>query len=168
MSIEGNATGGQVIKGKANRLDALTISAYAIAVKNGFKGTEKEWLESLKGEAAAPVTDQQIAAAVAAYMAEHPVDVPSGGSSARIAEVTLFADNWQGEESPYSQMVQIDGVTENTQVDLTPSIEQLAIFHDKDLSFVTENEDGVVTVYALGDKPANDYTMQVTLTEVYV
>ncbi len=27
------------------------LSAYDIAVKNGFKGTEKEWLESLKGEA---------------------------------------------------------------------------------------------------------------------
>lgn len=25
-------------------------SAYEIAVENGFKGTEKEWLESLKGE----------------------------------------------------------------------------------------------------------------------
>lgn len=25
-------------------------SAYEIAVENGFKGTEKEWLESLKGD----------------------------------------------------------------------------------------------------------------------
>jgi hypothetical protein len=25
-------------------------SAYEIAVENGFKGTEQEWLESLKGE----------------------------------------------------------------------------------------------------------------------
>ena len=91
-----------------------------------------------------------------------------GGSSSRIAYVTLLASAWSGTASPYSQVVQISGVTENSQVDLTPSVEQLAIFHDKDLAFVTENEDGVVTVYALGDKPTNDYTMQVTLTEVYV
>ena len=26
------------------------LSAYEIAVKNGFEGTEEEWLESLKGE----------------------------------------------------------------------------------------------------------------------
>ena len=25
------------------------LSAYEVAVKNGFQGTEKEWLESLKG-----------------------------------------------------------------------------------------------------------------------
>lgn len=89
-----------------------------------------------------------------------------GGSTARVAEITLLAASWVGDASPYSQVVEIDGVTEYSQVDLTPSVEQLAIFHNKDLAFVTENEDGVVTVYALGDKPANDYIMQVTITEV--
>ncbi len=68
----------------------------------------------------------------------------------------------------YSQVVQIDGVTENSQVDLTPSVEQLAVFHEKDLAFVTENVDGVVTVYAIGQKPPNNYTIQVTITEVRV
>lgn len=96
------------------------------------------------------------------------VNAVGGGSSAKIANVTLRASAWGGTASPYSQVVQISGVTENSQVDLTPSVEQLAIFHDKDLAFVAENEDGVVTVYALGDKPTNDYTMQVTITEVYV
>lgn len=87
---------------------------------------------------------------------------------ARIAYVDLLAENWVGTSSPYSQVVEIDGVTENTQVDLTPSIEQLVTFYDKDLGFVTENDGGVVTVYALGQKPANDYTIQVTMTEVEV
>ena len=62
----------------------------------------------------------------------------------------------------------ISGVTENSQVDLTPSVEQLVVFYEKDLTFVTENEDGVVTVYAIGQKPTNDYTVQVTITEVNV
>lgn len=89
-------------------------------------------------------------------------------SNAKIAYVDLFATNWIGDSSPYSQVVEIDGVTENSQVDLTPSIEQLVVFYEKDLGFVTENEDGVVTVYAIGQKPENDYTMQVTITEVNV
>ena len=89
-------------------------------------------------------------------------------SSARIAYVDLLASNWIGDSSPYSQVVEIDGVTENSQVDLTPSVEQLVIFHDKDLGFVAENEDGVVTVYAIGQKPLDDYAMQVTITEVGV
>lgn len=108
------------------------------------------------------VTEKQVTAAVEAYMEANQM------SSATIGEVTLNADKWIGTESPYSQVVQIDGVTENSQVDLTPSIEQLTIFHNKDLAFVTENVDGEVTVYALGDKPTNDYTIQVTITEVYV
>ena len=86
----------------------------------------------------------------------------------RIAEIELLANGWVGEESPYSQVVNVPGVTMNSQVDLTPSVEQLTVFYDKDLAFVTENEEGVVTVYAVGQKPENDYTMQVTLKEVTV
>lgn len=90
----------------------------------------------------------------------------SGGSAARIGEVTLTASGWVGDTSPYAQVVNISGVTKNSQVDLTPSVQQLAIFYNKDLAFVTENENGVVTVYAIGQKPQNDYTIQVTITEV--
>ena len=92
-------------------------------------------------------------------------------SLSRIGEVNLTASGWvavQDAESLYSQVVDLDGVTKNSQVDLTPSVEQLAVFYNKDLAFVTENEDGVVTVYAIGQKPQNDYTIQVTITEVNV
>ena len=85
---------------------------------------------------------------------------------AKIGTVTLLASAWEGTNNLYSQVVDIDGVTENSQVDLTPGIDQLAVFYDKDLSFVTENDRGVVTVYAIGQKPTNDYTIQVTITEV--
>lgn len=91
----------------------------------------------------------------------------SGGAVASVlSSVTLLASAWAGSDSLYSQVVTIDGVTEYSKVDLLPSVEQLAIFHNKDVAFVTENENGVVTVYAIGDKPTNDYTMQVSITEV--
>ena len=86
----------------------------------------------------------------------------------RIANVSLLASKWQGSASPYSQVVTIADITANDQVDLTPSVEQLVIFHHKDLAFVTENENGVVTVYAIGEKPTANYTMQATITEVTV
>lgn len=109
------------------------------------------------------VTEEQIAKAVEEYLAKNPIE---SGPTAFVAEVELLAGKWVGKESPYSQVVIIEGVTENSQVDLTPSIEQLVIFYQKDLAFVTENYGGVVTVYAIGEKPLNDYTMQVTVTEV--
>ena len=90
----------------------------------------------------------------------------TSGTSARISDVTLLASGWVGSESLYSQVVNIDGVTENSQVDLTPSVEQLMVFYEKDLTFATKNEGGVVTVYVIGQKPTNDYTIQVTITEV--
>lgn len=99
------------------------------------------------------------------------VEYPVAPPLARIGEVTLTASGWvavDDAENLYSQVVSIDGVTEKDQVDLTPSVEQLAVFYNKDLAFVTENEDGVVTVYAIGQKPKNDYTIQVTITEVNV
>lgn len=89
-------------------------------------------------------------------------------TSVKVASVNLLAANWEGESSPYAQEVVIDGITPYSQVDLKPDIAQLAEFHNKDLAFVTENDDGVVIVYALGDKPKNDYVMQVSITEVTV
>lgn len=86
--------------------------------------------------------------------------------AAKIGEVTLLSSAWEGGGNLYYQAVRIDGVTENSQVDITPSVEQLVVFYEKDITFVTENEDGNVTVYAIGQKPTNDYTIQVTITEV--
>ena len=95
-------------------------------------------------------------------------NLPAATIPPRIGEVTLLASAWQGSASPYSQVVTIAGVTENSQVDLTPSVEQLVVFYQKDLAFVTENDGGTVTVYAIGDKPTNNYTIQVTIKEVSV
>ena len=94
---------------------------------------------------------------------------PFGGGSGtgvKLTTITLYADNWKGATSPYSQVGAVEGVSVNSMVNLQPSVEQLEIFHDKDLAFVTENEEGVVTVFAIGDKPANDYTIQATIMEV--
>ena len=87
---------------------------------------------------------------------------------AKVSEITLLASAWVGDDSPYSQVVTIEKATKNSKIDLQPSVEQLALFHDKDLAFVTENDDGVITVYAVGDRPTRDYTIQVTITEVAV
>lgn len=87
----------------------------------------------------------------------------------KISEVTLSAAAWGGEgDKWYSQIVTCKDFTEKCQVDITPDLQQLEIFYEKDLTFLTKNLGGVVTVYAVGQKPLNDYTVQVTLTEVDV
>lgn len=236
-TLVGTVSSGGTLSGGLGTVYAMDgKSAYEIAVKHGFEGTEEEWLKSLKGADGTmtfeDLTEEQIESlkgdpftyddftpeqlealkgekgdkgdtgergdrgdtgnsGVYVGSGEMPADCnvqidPTGEpidlhkeidalvkyyrgvKMARLGEVDLLASGWVGDTSPYSQVVEIDGVTENSQVDLTPSIEQLAVFHHKDLTFVTENVGGVVTVYALGDKPTNDYTIQVTITEVYV
>ena len=87
-------------------------------------------------------------------------------SATRITSVSLPASKWTGGGSLYSQVVSIEGITENSQVNLAPSVEQMATFYEKDVTFVTENDGGVVTVYVIGQKPQNDYTIQADIVEV--
>ena len=213
--IVGTVSSDGSLKGSVGALFAKDgDSAYQIALNNGFKGTEAEWLASLKGdpgvagadgkdgkdgsagkdgadgytpikgrdyfdaiyigEGAMPdgynaqidpdgdaYTIEDLVIAVAQYIGD-------AAAPSRIVNVTLTASKWNGADSLYSQVVTIDGITEYSKVDLLPSVEQLAIFHNKDVTFVTENEDGVVTVYAIGDKPTQNYTMQAQITEVAV
>lgn len=85
-----------------------------------------------------------------------------------IANVTLLASAWVGSGKHYSQVVTVPGITERSQVNLTPTVEQLAIFYEKDLTFSTENSGGVVTVYVIGQKPTNDYIIPANIVEVAV
>lgn len=89
-------------------------------------------------------------------------------SSSWLTGVTLPSSAWSGSDKLWSQVVAIEGATEYSKVDLTPSAEQLTLFHEKDIAFTTENEDGVITVFAIGDKPSNNYTIQAIVTEVSV
>lgn len=86
------------------------------------------------------------------------------------ASITLYADRWKqgsGETMWYQEIVVANAtVTPNSKVDLQPSPEQLYIFHEKDIAFVAENDEGKVTIFCIGQKPMNDYTIQVTVTEV--
>ena len=85
--------------------------------------------------------------------------------------VTLYANKWkQAADNRYYQVVSVTNsiITQNSKIDLQPSPEQLGIFHEKDLAFVTENENGVVSVFCVGQVPANDYTIQATVTEVVI
>ncbi len=92
------------------------------------------------------------------------------------ASIALLSDNWiqatddDGNiiENKWSQVVLQDNtdITEHSKVDLQPNSDQLTIFYEKDLSFVAENENGVVTVFCIGHIPTNDYIIQCIITEV--
>lgn len=89
----------------------------------------------------------------------------------KAASVTIYTGKWeQDTDNRWYQVVTVDNavITPNSKVDLQPNAEQLAIFHEKDLAFVIENEDGVLSVYCVGQKPTNDYIIQAVVTEVAI
>lgn len=89
-------------------------------------------------------------------------------------------DNWTAENVldandniigiRYGQVVNVNNanITPNSKVDLQIDSEQMVIFYEKDLAFVAENEDGVVTIYCVGKVPENNYKIQATITEVVI
>lgn len=88
------------------------------------------------------------------------------------ASITLYANRWEQDEEDirYHQEVVVANatITPRSKVDLQLSAEQITIFYEKDLAFVAENEDGVVTVYCIGQVPENDYIIQATVSEVVI
>ena len=90
----------------------------------------------------------------------------SGGAAVRLVEIILPVDQWKGATSPYSQVVEVEGITIRSKVDLLPSALQLEALRDQRIAFTAENNDGVVTVYAVGDKPEEDLIFQAAVTEV--
>ena len=82
-----------------------------------------------------------------------------------------LSTNWiKDADNRYYQVVTVQNavVTPNSKIDLQIKPEDLTIFHEKDLAFVAENEDGVVRIYCIGQVPQNEYNLQCTVTEVVI
>ena len=84
----------------------------------------------------------------------------------KISTISLPASGWTTATNVYSQVVSVAGATANSKVDIYPTPEQLIELQSAGIALVAVNENGVVTVYAINNKPTSDYSMQVTLTEV--
>ena len=108
----------------------------------------------------------------------YPDGVAVGATTKSFINLLGGTDNWDVENVEdshgnvvgvrYGQKVNVNNatITPYSKVDMQISSEQMVIFYEKDLAFVAENDNGVVTVYCIGSIPQNDYTIQVTVTEV--
>lgn len=93
-----------------------------------------------------------------------------GGGDGTVSKklITIYtpASKWKGGTSPFSQTVEVNSINVNNQVDLQLSAAQIEQLSDQTIAFTAENNGGVVTVYAIGDKPAINVNFQATLSEV--
>lgn len=78
------------------------------------------------------------------------------------------SDEWTGSTSPYTQVVTVTGatVTAASKVDLQPTAGQIAYLAGAEVeSLLVENDEGVLTLYAVGKAPTSSFTVQCTVTE---
>ena len=80
--------------------------------------------------------------------------------------ITLPAASWTGSSNPWSQVVTIKSVHSKNKIDLQPTAAQIVDMQNNEIALMAENNNGTVTVYAIGNKPTVDYTIQVLITEV--
>ena len=95
-------------------------------------------------------------------------DVSGGASAPKLTTITMFANAWEGDSAPYSQMVECNGVNVNSKLDLQPTPNQIVELQDAEISLMAANNNGVVTVYAFNGKPESDMVMNVLITEVTI
>lgn len=91
-----------------------------------------------------------------------------GTSAPKLISVTMLESAWIANGNMYSQVVACGGVNVNSKIDLQPTPEQIISLQDTEISLMASNNNGVVTIYAIGGKPMYDYTMNVLITEVAI
>lgn len=82
-------------------------------------------------------------------------------------EIELLAANWQTEkEGRYYQTFDIPKANANSKMDVGLSETALEIMQDKVLTITATFRDGVTRVYAIGDKPTQDFVVHISFEDV--
>nr|DAU44797.1 MAG TPA: hypothetical protein [Caudoviricetes sp.] len=87
-----------------------------------------------------------------------------GGGGGKQVSVSLPVSGWKNAVSPFMQVVTVNGVSLNSKVDLQADVTQAEKL--KRTALLAVNDSGTVTVYAIGDKPDSDLSLQAVLTDV--
>ena len=177
---------------KALEAEQNALLAAAAVGKTSYIGENGNWYAWDSESNAFYDTGIKAQAGSKVYVGHYPPDdadvwiIPDGDSVSSVFPVRAFVNilggdnNWIAEDVHdsngnvigvrYGQVVNVNNaiITKCSKVDLQISSEQMVVFHEKDLAFVAENEDGVVTIYCIGSIPQNDYTIQAIVTEVVV
>lgn len=81
MNLTGSANANERLKGKINGLKKIHgYSAYEVAVVNGFRGTEEEWLDSLEGRPGGNMTMEYDEETETLVITTHETGGGAGGS----------------------------------------------------------------------------------------
>lgn len=137
------------------------------------RGTTTQWQNSTdtlhEGEIGIEYSDDYKMARILIGSKNGVIDALQFTPISKIVTISLPEDAWVGDNSPYSQTFEvgtISGVTSKSKIDLQPTVELLEYLQNEEIVLTSENNDGVVTFYALGWKPEMDIEIQATINEM--
>lgn len=82
-------------------------------------------------------------------------------------KILLSAEGWSGNESPYRQAFSSQYIDANTRIDLFVDNDlYVQMINDKVIAIYAENNDGVASVVAIGNKPSIDVTIQADYVKI--
>lgn len=89
----------------------------------------------------------------------------------KIGEIRLLANNWTDNGSFFTQSVTVSGhdlsITNNSKIDILPIATLISQMVDDGCTAIfVENDDSVLTVYAIGNKVSGSWIVPVCVTEV--
>lgn len=162
--LKGTVSGGQSLSGSADKINVIKgESAYEIALLNGFKGTQAEWLESLNGKSAYETAVEGGFEGTEEEFAEILANGAGGGGGV-IEETDPTVPSWAKEDTkPKYTASEVGAIPANTPTD------DIAIFgtdnfrvkigsgditffggDNEGAYFYCENGDGTLIFYSLG------------------
>lgn len=83
----------------------------------------------------------------------------------KIINTTISAASWVG-TGPYSQSLTIGSATASTKFDIQADVDTMSTILNNGYCMSIKNDNGLVTIYAIGTKPAVDLNVQLLSTEV--
>ena len=84
------------------------------------------------------------------------------------SEITLLSGSWTLSENGlyYTQVVTIEGTTENSRVELEPTPDQIIQLMNQELTLFMGNTGGTIAAYCVNGVPSEDMTFEVRITGV--
>ena len=137
--------------------DLVGASAYEVAVQQGFPGDEEAWLKSLQGKTPERGTD---------YWTENDVQEIHSyiDSTITTVEAVLKKDDWS-QEAPYTQAILVAAVKESKPPRVTPAYtgdaaaDEILAEAAGSVSYA-KTENGKITFVCLHEKPEADIPIQ--------
>ena len=154
--------------GEVLELIYLSTSDVWLIISGGYATTSQYGRTKLSSSLNSTSTNEAATPYAVREVYNKATDAEAEAELARVyKDYIVLSLSWSGSD-PYTQIVDMaDTMTANSKVDLQPTAAQLAqLIADGVQAITIENNDGILTVYALGATPSTAMTIDCVVTEV--